>query len=153
MAENFYRLKNEGYLLEVFKMRFFLTELSLYMEKCRLLMTTTLHHGGVTGKKGQSEHKYLKITENCPSPLSILRRWTKNLTLHGFCKSCDFSIKDLVINLEYWVPTCKKSNFKSFIKIRTSPVFQWLKHVLCWNTHFLTSLVSGFNCLGKWTHS
>ena len=28
---NFYRFKNEGYLLEVLKMRFFLTELCLYM--------------------------------------------------------------------------------------------------------------------------
>ena len=30
-AGNFYRFKNEGYLLELFKMRFFLTELCLYM--------------------------------------------------------------------------------------------------------------------------
>ena len=31
VAGNFYRFKNDGYLLEVFKMRFFLTECCLYM--------------------------------------------------------------------------------------------------------------------------
>ena len=69
----------------------------------------------------------LMRTEKWASDRSMLRKLAKNLTLHGFFLSSDFSIKFLVISRDVWGPALNWCGEPMYMYLPKGEKFVWSK--------------------------